>query len=400
MKWISFVALMPLFAQAIPVRDGETFRVQIPGEYIVQQSGKLDKSLNVLKKISRNLYLIKTTNEKSVGQKVEKIYPNYEYYGNYLEGEVIDDQVHHQMVKTKQAWQMTRGESDIVVAVTDNEFELDHDDLKESWWTNAGEIPDNGIDDDGNGYVDDVTGWDFVGQDNNVDAGGSTHGTHVSGIIAAQAGNQLGVAGIAPQTKIMPLRWYGRERRWTSALVAETYRYAVDNGAKIISTSYNIDSLASDQAYLDAVTYATDNQVMIFNSAGNSNRKNPARQSVEDIVLVCSVTSKALKDADKKSRFSNYGTGIDICAPGDPIYSAVQGRTSTGESRYGNLSGTSMAAPVAAAVAALIWSADPSLTVEEVKDRLYRSADNIDAKNRRYKGMLGAGRVNAFKALQ
>jgi len=197
----------------------------------------------------------------------------------------------------------------------------------------------------------------------------------------------------------MPLRWYGSERPWTSALVAETYHYAVDNGAKIINTSYNIDGLADDQVYLDAVKYVTEKGAIIFNSAGNSGRKDPNRQKVEEVVLVCSVKSDERR-ADRLSSFSNYGSGIDVCAPGDPILSTVQGRY-LGESRYGELQGTSMASPVAAAVAALIWSHNPNFTAEEVKQRLFESSDNIDEENRSSRrGLMGAGRVNAFNALK
>ena len=112
-----------------------------------------------------------------------------------------------------------------------------------------------------------------------------------------------------------------------------------------------------------------------------------------------SVKSKSASKADVKSRFSNYGTGIDICAPGDPILATVQGRY-LGNSRYGSLEGTSMAAPAAAAVAALILSENPNFSREEVLNKLYKSVDNIDGKNRKYKGLLGAGRINVFKAVQ
>lgn len=399
MKWISLLAL-PLVAQALPVRKGETVRVQIPGEYIVKAES--EKSLmNVKRKIGHGLYLVKSEAKSLNGLDA---HPNYIYYGNPMEGETPNDekfseQFHHQMIKTNEAWVSTTGSQEVIVAVTDNEFEMDHDDLKGQWWVNSDEVPENGIDDDQNGYIDDVNGWDFVGQDNNMDDDTSTHGTHVSGIIAAKANNKIGVAGIAPNVKVMPLRWYGSERPWTSALVAETYHYAVDNGAKIINTSYNIDGLADDQVYLDAVKYVTEKGAIIFNSAGNSGRKDPNRQKVEEVVLVCSVKSDERR-ADRLSSFSNYGTGIDVCAPGDPILSTVQGRY-LGESRYGELQGTSMASPVAAAVAALIWSHNPNFTAEEVKQRLYDSSDNIDDENRSSRqGLMGAGRVNALRALR
>ena len=312
--------------------------------------------------------------------------PNDERFG---------DQYHHGMIQTINAWNVTKGDSEVIVAVTDNEFRIDHEDMQGQWWTNQEEIPGNNIDDDNNGYVDDVYGWDFIANDNDVSEDTTTHGTHISGIIAAKAGNNLGVVGIAPNVKVMPLRWYGEQGRWTSAIVAETYHYAVDHGAKIINTSYNIDILVNDKVYLDAIQYAVSNDVLIFNSAGNNRKKDPARVKLEDIILVCSVKSSSWQE-DKKSSFSNYGEGIDICAPGDPVLSTVNRKFN----KYGSLYGTSMASPVAAAVAALIWSAHPNLSANEVKERLYMGADDIEEKNEKYRGMLGHGRVNAFKSVQ
>lgn len=416
MKRISLLAFAPIItsalfsasAQALPIKTGERFRVQIPGEYIVESSD--DKSLmklngNIKRRLGKNLFLVKG-DEKSLAAQIG--HPNYAYYGNYMEAqpndELFPDQYHHEMIQTEQAWEITKGSAEIIVAVTDNEFDIEHEDLKGQWWTNPGEIPDNGIDDDENGYIDDINGWDFMGQDNNLVDKGPTHGSHVSGIIAAKANNGVGGAGIAPNVKVMPIRWFGNERNWTSAIVAESYHYAVDNGAKIINTSYNIDGLVDDMVYLNAVKYATENDVLIFNSAGNTNTENPRRQEIKDIVLVCSVKSKKgwiFNFTDKKSSFSNYGTGIDICAPGDPIIAPLQRLATGGELLYGELKGTSMASPAAAAVAALIWSHNPNFTGAEVKQRLFESADDIYERNRsKYEGMLGAGRINAFKALK
>jgi subtilisin family serine protease len=397
MKFLIAALLIPMTAMA------NNYKKAIPGEYIVK--GNAIVSGKVIRKLGSGIKLIKSNQKNIVDNKT--IFQNYEYVGNFLEGKVstindekLKDQFHHEQIKSMDAWKVSTGSESIIVAVTDNEFEMDHDDLKNAWWTNTNEIPANGIDDDKNGYIDDVNGWDFLSQDNNMDVEeGPTHGTHVSGIIAAAMNNKIGVVGIAPNVKVMPLRWYGDEGRWTTAIVVETYRYAVENGAKIITTSYNIDELSVDPAFLDVVQYIKENGVLLFNAAGNVRTYSPPRQNVEDIILVCSVKSKSKRSADKKSSFSNYGTGIDICAPGNPILSTVQGRYE-GKSRYGELEGTSMAAPAAAAVAALIWSRNPNFTMDEVKEKLYKSADNIDKKNKRFKGMLGAGRINALNAVK
>jgi subtilisin family serine protease len=402
MKWISFLFYLPILAQALPIKEGERFRLHLYNEYVVY--GDFDKSTTkVLRKIAPEIHLVES-NDKNFTT-ASNVYPNYTYFGNYLENATndakISEQFHLKQIDVFKAWQYTQGDSDLIVAVTDNEFAIDHDDLKNQWWTNPGEIPGNGIDDDNNGYIDDVYGWDFIGNDNDVSQENSpTHGTHVAGIIAAEANNKIGVAGIAPNVKIMPLRWYGDEGRWTSAVVAETYYYAVNHGAKIINTSYNIDGLVDDVVYLNAVKYVTQKGAIIFNSAGNDGKKDPPRQKVKDLILVCSVTSKKDRTADKKSSFSNYGSGIHLCAPGDPILSTVVRRTAQGESRYGELQGTSMASPVAAAVAALIWSHNREFNREQVIQKLLKTTDNIEDKNRRYKGQLGTGRVNAFKAVR
>lgn len=404
MKKLLAMATLALSTAAVALPVTENFRMPIPGEYIVKTQGQ-KLNLPIKKRLGKDIVLVKTNNKNSLhGLEYS---PNYEYFGNYLDvmntpNDVdFSKQFHHQMINTKKAWNTTQGDSEIVVAVTDNEFDLTHNDLKQAWFVNVDEIAGNGIDDDNNGYIDDVIGWDFLTNDNNVDSESDpTHGTHVSGIIAATANNQIGGAGIAPNVKVMPLRWCCSDGSWTSAVVAETYRYAVDNGANIINTSYNIDGMVDDQAYLDAVAYARANDVLIFNSAGNGGQKDPPRQKIEEVVLVCSVQSKDAKNADKKSSFSNFGSGIDICAPGDPIYAPVR-RAGNASDRHGELKGTSMAAPAAAAVAALIWSANPNFSDEEVRDKLYQTADDIKSRNWPWiRSGLGAGRINAAKAVK
>ena len=399
-RFLGLIALIPTLALALPVT--KNFRMAIPGEYIVKTKGE-KLNIPVKRVLGKHLVLVKTF-DKSKLQGFES-YPNYEYFGNFLDIEPVTDdfslQFHHQMINTQKAWAVTQGSQEIVVAVTDNEFDLTHNDLKAAWYKNTDEIAGNGIDDDNNGYVDDVIGWDFLNQDNNVSSDkDSTHGTHVSGIIAATAGNSIAGAGIAPGVKVMPLRWCCAGGGWTSAVVAETYHYAVDNGANIINTSYNIDGMVDDEAYLEAVAYARAHDVLIFNSAGNGGQKNPPRQKIEEVILVCSVKSKDEGNQDKKSSFSNYGSGIDICAPGDPIYAPVK-PTELTRDRYGQLSGTSMASPAAAAVAALIWSAHPNFSDEEVRDRLFETGDDISARNWPWiRSGLGHGRINAYKALK
>jgi hypothetical protein len=294
-------------------------------------------------------------------------------------------------MKNNLAWDTTLGDPGIVIAVTDDGFELAHSGLNANYWTNPGEVTGDSIDNDGNGYVDDVNGWDFTYNDNNpAPAGTDTHGIHVAGIAAARTNNAIGVAGTAGASRIMAIRFYDSANGglWTSAVVAASFNYAVNNGAKIINTSYNIDGFVSDPTVNAAFQYLYNQGVLHFNSAGNNNQLNPARQAFHQTLLVVNTTS-----ADVRSSTSNYGTGVDICAPGTSILSTLRNNT------YGTNSGTSMAAPNAAGAAALIWSAHPTWTRDQVAAQLCGTADNIDAQNPTLIGLLGAGRVNSFAAV-
>jgi subtilisin family serine protease len=170
-------------------------------------------------------------------------------------------------------------------------------------------------------------------------------------------------------------------------MVAEAFRYAVDNGARILVTSYNIDPLVGDPIVTAAFNYAYDRGALMFNSAGNTTRRDPVRQAFTQVLLVANTDQN-----DQKYDSSNYGSGIDLAAPGAVIYSTIPGG-------YGYMSGTSMAAPNAAGVAALIWAANPAWTRDQVAAQLLGTVDSIDAQNPLYVGLLGAGRVNASRAV-
>lgn len=327
--------------------------------------------------------------------------PNYSYEGDPREDLATNDpkmgeQYHHPVMSNPKAWEITQGSAQIVVAVTDDGVDIDHIDLKNRVWKNSKEIPGNGIDDDNNGYVDDYDGWDFSSDDNDPrPVGGASHGTHVSGIVVAERNNKTGISGTAPGARVMPIRFYG-SGAWTSTVIAKSYAYAVDNGAKIITTSFNINGFVGDPVYEASLKYLYQNGVLLFNSGGNGYAKSPKREAFHELLLVASTIADQEKD-DEKSGYSNYGYGTDISAPGGGgsagILSTVPGNN------YSRKSGTSMASPNAAAVAAMIWSVHPEWTREQVVAQLYRTSDNIDEVNSKYKGMLGAGRVNTYNAV-
>ena len=304
-------------------------------------------------------------------------------------------QHHHKIIQSELAWDYSTGGEEVVVAVTDDGYKMGHEDLAGIYFRNAGEIADNGIDDDGNGYIDDTIGWNFNENNNNPGVKGwnGGHGTHCAGIVAADFNNGKGVVGHGPKIKVMPLKFYG-SKSWTGEMIMETYKYATDNGAKIITTSYNVDGMSAKKIYQEAVAYAYNKGLIVFNSAGNGYKEQSPRTKNTQLILVASTQSGAdTTKHDLRSRFSNYGYGVDVAAPGNPIYSTSK------SGKYVDMSGTSMAAPNAAGVAALIWSVNPEFTRGQVLAKLMRNSDDIDGINGTYKTKLGNGRVNSYKAL-
>ncbi|QEC47158.1 S8 family serine peptidase [Baekduia soli] len=259
------------------------------------------------------------------------------------------------------AWRQTTG-GDVRVAIIDSGVDLGHPDLAPNLWTNPGEIPGNGIDDDGNGFVDDVHGYDFVDGDGNPqDLNG--HGTHVAGIVAARGGNGLGVAGVAWSAQLMAIRVLDADARGTTTGVAQGIRYAVDNGARIINLS--LAGPTPTQELEDAVGYARSHGVLIVAAAGNDGRdlaSTPTYPAAfgEDNVLGVSATTP---DGGLSS-VSDYGTGADLAAPGQDILSTALG------GGYEWRTGTSMAAPQVTGALVLLAAARPDLDWQGLRDAL------------------------------
>ncbi len=269
-----------------------------------------------------------------------------------------------------QAWDVTGVHAQEVVAVCDDGVDLAHPDLDGNIWNNSDEIAGNGIDDDGNGFVDDFRGWDFADGDNNPSpAGTDSHGTHVAGTIGAEINNGIGVAGVGRNLRIMPLRIYGGANPWMSAL-ANAVDYARQNGASVISVSYNIDGYTT--ALVDAIQRAKADDVIYCNSAGNNNQANPPRQAIRSVAD--NVVFIAASDHnDQKSSFSNYGTLVEVFLPGEDILSTLPGNT------YGLNSGTSMATPHASGMLGVIRAMYPTATARQALDRLIALGDSVPA---------------------
>lgn len=394
------------------------FRRAIPGSFIVKaEAGEMasltdngEEFVQVEKVLgqagSSTFLLVKTEMENiaTLQGSVSGMMPNYEYTGDNLYDEPVASDApammefapsgrpgHLDVINIDPAWAVTKGTPSTITAITDGGVDLAHPELKDSLWQNPGEIAGNGVDDDGNGFVDDLNGWDFTDVDGVPGHEGSTHHTHVHGIAHAREGSS-GATGVAPGAKGMALRIDGGRRRYSSALVAESYLYAMNQGAKSVNTSYNIDGFVGDAVIENAYRTLADNDVLVFNSAGNSGRLNPRRSAFEDVVLVASTDASAAT-VDKRSSFSNYGEGIDIAAPGKDIMSTLP------NGQVGAQSGTSMASPNAMGVHALVQSAHPEWNREQRWAQIYGTADNIDAKNPAEAGLFGGGRVNAGRAL-
>lgn len=301
------------------------------------------------------------------------------------------------------AWDLTTGSSGVVVADIDTGLRYTHQDLAANAWTNPGEIQNNGVDDDGNGYIDDFYGYDFRYNDPDpLDEHG--HGTHTAGTIGAVGNNALGVVGVNWNVKIMAIKIYSAGAAdSTSAMLVNAYNYVrimKERGINIRVTNNSYgdcpEACAYDQATRDALEALGDAGVLNVFAAGNSGRNIdtgaphfPSSYTLPTILSVASSTS-----TDTRSSFSNYGTtSVDLAAPGSSILSTTRGSDST----YGIMSGTSMATPHVAGAAALLAAYHPSLSAASLKATLMNTVDPVSWASTPTKTN---GRLNVFNALQ
>jgi subtilisin family serine protease len=267
------------------------------------------------------------------------------------------------------AWELSQG-AGAVVAVIDSGTRLNHEDLARNAWVNFKEVPGNGVDDDANGYVDDVHGVDLTTKARTQDlSDGHGHGTHVAGIIAASA-NRKGVVGVAPQAKIMTVKVLDARGAGTTGAVAEGVRYAAANGARIINLSLGGDT--RDPRLRDAIDAASAANVLVVCSAGNDGRNVDSQPSfpvsypAPNLIGVAATTPA---DGRRLGSFSNFGRlTIGLAAPGEGVLST------SNSGAYEQKTGTSMAAPMAAGVAALMVAARPDISAPELRALLLQNA--------------------------
>ena len=291
------------------------------------------------------------------------------------------------------AWRLYDGGSrDVVVALVDTGIDYTHEDLAGRIWTNTDEIPGNGIDDDGNGYVDDVYGWNFYSGTNDVYVGTEdAHGTHGAGTIAANAGNGVGIAGIvqSDHVKVMAVKALGgSDGSGTTASIIQAIQYAEANGAQICNLS--LGSSQNDPALYRTIA---SSKMLFVVAAGNDGTdletapSYPASYDLDNLIAVANIRYDGELDPT-----SSYGAAsVDLAAPGSYILSTTPGNT------YSYMTGTSMAAPMVSAAAAMVYSAFPKATLADVKDILLASVHKLDSLTGRTAtgGMLDLGAAMA-----
>lgn len=326
---------------------------------------------------------------------IEYAEPNYIYHAFVMPNDALRSDLYamHNIGQTGgtvdadidalEAWQTTTGSEEIVVGDIDTGIDYLHPDLLGNIWTNPNEIADNGIDDDNNGYIDDVRGWDFVNNDNDpIDD--NNHGTHTAGTIGAKGNNGIGVAGVCWNVKLMPLKFLNAGGSGSTDNAVKAVQYAAMFGVRITSNSWGGGNKSK------ALETAIKNSGALFVAAagngGSSFKMYPAAYSLDNVISVA-----ATDHNDALASFSNYGTTwVDLAAPGVSILSTVR------NDEYSFFNGTSMATPHVAGVAALVLGQHPAWTNAQIKAQILSTVDPLASLAGK---VLTGGRLNAKTAV-
>lgn len=292
-------------------------------------------------------------------------------------------------ISAVEAWKITKGSRAIKIAVIDTGVDYNHSDLSKNIMINTAELNGaDGIDDDGNGYVDDIYGYDFGNNDNDpMDNHG--HGTHCAGVIGASHNGQ-GIMGVNANVQILPIKFLKDNGSGTLEGAIKAIEYAIVRGVDVMSNSWG--GSGNSEALKEMIIKAKDAGILFIAAAGNSNANNdrtmtmPAGYDVENIVSVGALDAKG-----KRAKFSNYGKkSVHVFAPGVDIYSTVQGN------KYKKMSGTSMACPHVAGIAGLILAHEPNLSFKDIKERMMSTSIKTDELS----NFTVSGYVDAYKALK
>ncbi len=289
-------------------------------------------------------------------------------------------------IKAIEAWGVTTGSTGIVIAVIDTGVEYTHPDLAANIWKNPGEIPNNGIDDDRNGYIDDVNGWNFVSK-NNKPMDDNGHGTHCAGTIAAVGNNNIGITGVCWNAKIMPLKFLSSSGNGYVSDAIAAILYANRMGASVISNSWGGSQYT--QALKDTIDASSAVVVCASGNSGvntDSSPQYPSAYTSSNIIAVAATDYK-----DNLAGFSNYGvSSVDVGAPGVTIRSTYK------NNQYQYLSGTSMATPYVSGVAALLKTENPGMSNLQIKSRILGTVDQVSSLSGK---VSSGGRLNAVRAI-
>ncbi len=360
----------------------ESFGI-VPGLQHLAIPGNLDETIETLSQFGSWLDAVEYVEPDGVYQLFAT--PNDTYYsllwGMNNTGQTVnnDPGIAGADIDANLAWDVWTGSSGFVVGVADSGILKTHEDLAANIWTNPGEIAGNGVDDDGNGRIDDTWGWDFYNNDNNpTDDNG--HGTHVSGTIGAVGNNGKGVVGVCWNVKLAGLKIASAGGSISVTAAVNAINYCVGKGIKISNHSWGGGSF--NQSLSNAISAARTAGHIVVAAAGNggldgrgdnnnTTPQYPASYNFDNVIAVA-----ALDNNDKLARYSNYGsTSVDIGAPGSTIASSYNSSNTS----YAYLSGTSMATPHVTGVAALVWSKNPTWTYAQVRDKLYSSGRAVSA---------------------
>ena len=355
---------------------------------------------------------------------VEYAEPDYIYQASIMPSDTyFSNQWYLQKIKATSAWDQVRESPEIVIAILDSGTQVSHPDLKDNIWVNKKEISGNGLDDDKNGFIDDVNGWDFV--NNTADPSpkfkegfsedGILHGTIISGIAAASGNNAAGIAGVTWRAQIMPLKVLDDKGEGSSSKVIKAIDYAIANGASIINLSFV--GFGYSQSLDEAIKRAYDAGLIIVAAGGNEvGQGDGYNLDQTPMYPVCMdgvngenrvIGVAATDTVDQKAPFSSFGNKcIDIAAPGISVFSTVVYsptnyiKDQAFDKYYdGYWSGTSVAVPMVSGGIALIEAANPGLSRNEVLKVLFESADDISRLNPNYLNKLGVGRINLSAAI-
>ncbi len=362
-----------------------------------------DLSLIYQTKYSKNISMEDAVNQVYSSGTVEYAYPHYIQKLCFTPNDPqLGSQYAINKVQCPAGWDIQQGDTNVVVAIVDSGTDWDHPDLAANLKMNYAD-PIDGIDNDGDGYIDNFRGWDLGGADyanvvgdNNpmIMGANNNHGSHVSGDACAVTNNGIGVAGPGFKCKFLAVkcaadndtRGPGGEGYIITGY--EGIQYAANHGANIINCSWG--GSGGSQFEQDIITYASINKnAVVVCAAGNNGANEIFYPAGFKYVLGVGATTST----DAKASFSNYGPVVDVCAPGNGIISTLW------DNGYANFSGTSMASPIACGVAAIIKSQFPAYNGLQVGEKLRMTCDNIDALNPSYAGLLGRGRINMLRGL-